>query len=235
MRKDVDHFVRNCHTCRWMKATRHAPYGTLRPLPVPAQPWQHISVDFVTGLPPSKGYGAICVFVDHLTKQRHLLPCTTTITAEGLVELFCDRIFRYHGLPETIVSDRGPQFAFRFWKHLRSCLKIDPRLSTAFHPQTDGQTERMNAGMEQHLQAYVNYLQDDWTSYLFLAEFAGNNQVSDSTMLSPFFANAGYHPRCDFELDIRVDDPEEYRAQTAAERLHQIHEVARSAMRYAEA
>jgi len=212
----------------------HAPYGTLRPLPVPARPWQHISVDFVTGLPPSKGYDAICVFVDCLTKQRHLLPCTTTITAEGLADLFCDRIFRYHELPETIVSDRGPQFASRFWKHLCACLMIDPRLSTAFHPQTDGQTERMNAVMEQHLQAYVNYLQDDWTSYLFLAEFAGNNQVSDSTTLSPFFANAGYHPRCDFELDIRVDDPEEYRAQTAAEHLHRIHEVARSEMRYAQ-
>jgi len=89
--------------------------------------------------------------------------------------------------------------------------------------------------MEQHLQAYVNYLQDDWTSYLFLAEFAGNNQVSDSTMLSPFFANAGYHPRCDFELDIRVDDPAEYQAQTAAKRLYQIHEVARSKIQYAQA
>jgi len=235
MRKDVDRFVRNCHTCRRTKATSHAPYGLLRPLPVPTQPWQHISVDFVTGLPPSKGYDAICVFVDRLTKQRHLLPCTTTITAEGLAELICDRVFRYHGLPETIVSDRGLQFASRFWKHLCSCLKIDPRLSTAFHPQTDGQTERMNAVMEQHLRAYVNYLQDDWTDYLFLAEFAGNNQVSDSTTLSPFFANLGYHPRCDFELDIRVDDPEEYRAQTAAERLHRIHEVARSEIRYVQA
>ena len=93
----------------------------------------------------------------------------------------------------------------------------------------------MNTVMEQHLRAYVNYLQDDWTDYLFLAEFARNNQVSDSTTLSPFFANLGYHPRCDFELDIRVDDPEEYRAQTAAKCLHRIHEVARSEMRYAQA
>jgi len=88
--------------------------------------------------------------------------------------------------------------------------------------------------MEQHLWAYINYLQDDWTSYLFLAEFAGNNQVSDSTTLSPFFANAGYHSRCDFELDIHVDDPEEYQAQSAAERLHRVHKVARSEMRYAQ-
>src|SRR3979411_583979 len=124
--------------------------------------------------------------------------------------------------------------ASRFWKHLCFCLKIEPRLSTAFHPQTDGQTERMNAVMEQHLRAYVNYLQDNWTDYLFLAEFAGNNQVSDTTTLSPFFANLGYHPRCDFELEIRVDNPEEREAQTAAERLELIHEVARTEMRYAQ-
>ena len=140
--------------------------------------------------------------VDRLTKLRHLIPFTTTITAEGLVDLFCDRIFRYHGLPETIVSIRGPEFASRFWRHLCSCLKIDPRLSTAFHPQTDEQTEWVNAVVEQHLRAYVTYLQDDWVDSVFLAEFAGNNQVSDTSLLLPFFANLGCHPRYDFELDI---------------------------------
>ena len=85
------------------------PYGAPRPLHVPEKPWQHLPVDFVTGLPISKGFDAICVFVDRLTKQRHLLPCHTTISVEGLAELFCDRIFRYHGLPESIVSGRGPQ------------------------------------------------------------------------------------------------------------------------------
>jgi len=235
IRKDVDRFVRNCHTCRRTKDTCHALYGVLCPLLVPTQLWQHISVNFVTGLPPSKGYDAICVFVDRLTKQRHLLPCTTTITAEGLAGLFCSGVFRYHGLLETIVSDRRPQFASRFWKHLYSCLKIDPHLSTAFHPQTDGQTEQMNAVIQQHLRAYVNYLQDNCHDYLFLAEFAGNNQVSNSTTLSPFFANLGYHPHCDFKLDIRVDDPEGHQAQTAAERLHRIYEVARSEMWYAQA
>ena len=118
------------------------------------------------------------------------------------MDLFCDRIFHYHGLPETIVSDRGPQFASRFWKHLCSCLKIEPHLSTAFHPQTDGQTERVNTVVEQHQRAYVTYLQDDCVDYLFQVEFAGNNQVSDTTSLSPFFANLGYHPHYDFELDI---------------------------------
>jgi len=153
---------------------------------------------------------------------------------EGLADLFCDRVFRYHGLPETIVSDRGPQFASRLWKHLCSCLKVDARLSTAFHPQTDGQTERVNAVVEQHLHAYVVYLQDDWADFLFLAEFAGNNQVSDTTTLSLFFANLGFHPRYDFELDIREDTADEHQAQTAAERLELIHEVVRTEMRYAQ-
>jgi len=217
MRKDVDRFVQNRHVCRRMKSTRHAPYGVLKPLSVPDRPWKHISDDFVTGLPWSKGYDAICVVVDRLTKQRHLIPCTTTIMAEELGTLFCERVFHYHGLPETIVSDRGPQFASRFWKHLCSCLKIDARLSTAFHPQTDGQTEHVNAVVEQHLRAYVAYLQDDWADFLFLAEFAGNNQVSDTTTMSPLFTNFGFHPHYDFEQDIRVDAEEERETQTAAE------------------
>ena len=234
MSKDVDCFVRNCHVCHGTKSTRHALYGVLRPLSVPESPWQHIFVDFVTGLQRSKGFDAICVVVDRLTKQRHLIPCTTTITAEGLVDLFCDSIFHYNGLPETIVSDRGPEFASRFWRHLCSCLKIDSRLSNAFQSQTDGQTERVNAVVEQHLRAYITYLQDNWVDYLFLAEFAGNNQVSDTTSLSPFFANLGYHLRYDFELDIQVDAPEEREAQTAAERLECIHEVSRVEMQYAQ-
>ena len=186
MRKDIDRFVRNCNVCRRTKAIRHAPYGVLCPLSVLDRPWQHISVDFVTGLPPSKQFDAICVVVDQLTKQRHLIPCKTTITAEELAQLFCDWVFHYHGLPKSIVSDRGPQFASRFWKHLCHSLKIEPCLSTAFHPQTDGHTERINAVVEQHLRTYVSYLQDNWVDYLFLAEFAGNNQVSKTTTVSPF-------------------------------------------------
>ena len=113
-------------------------------------------------------------------------------------------------------------------------MKIDMRLSTAFHPETDGQTERVNAIMEQHLRAYVSYLQDDWVEYLFLAEFAGNNLVSDTTTMSPFYANLGYHPKCDLQLDIRTDTRDEVQAQTAAEQLNIIHDVARSEMRYAQ-
>jgi len=113
-------------------------------------------------------------------------------------------------------------------------MKIDARLSTAFHPETDGQTERVNAIMEQHLRAYVSYMQDDWAEYLFLAEFAGNNLVSKTTTMSAFYANLGFHPKWDLELDIRTHNRNEIQAQTSAERLNIIHNVARSEMHYAQ-
>jgi len=112
-------------------------------------------------------------------------------------------------------------------------MKIDTRLSTAFHPETDGQTERVNAIMEQHLRAYVSYLQDDWAYYLFLAEFAGNNLVSETTTMSPFYANLGFHPKWNLELDIQTDNHDVIQAQTSAERLNIIHDVGRSEMCYA--
>jgi hypothetical protein len=119
-------------------------------------------IDFITSLPNSRGYDAIWVVVDRLTKMRHLILCSTTIDAEGLANLFMTHIFRLHGLPDTIVSDRGLQFASRFWKYLYHSLKIEPRLSMAFHPEMDRQTEWMNSIMEQYLRAYINYQQDNW-------------------------------------------------------------------------
>ena len=118
-------------------------------------------MDFVTGLPWSNGHNAIWVVTDRLSKQRHFVPCKDDVDAAELAELFLRHIFKLHGLPTTIISDRGPQFAAEFWKRLCDRLGIDRKLSTAFHPQTDGQTERINAVMEQYLRAHVSYLQED--------------------------------------------------------------------------
>jgi len=148
-------------------------------------------MDFVTGVPRSKDHGDIWVVVDRLTKQRRLVPCSTTVDARHLADLFLQHVFRLHGLPRTITSDRGPQFACAFWHRLCAQLGIEPRLSTAFHPQTDGQTERMNAVMEQYLRSYVKYLQDDWADWLPIAKFASNNHTSKTTTVSLFFANLG--------------------------------------------
>jgi hypothetical protein len=114
MRKDTARYVRNCQVCSRIEATTHGRHGELKPLGVPACPWADISMDFVVGLPPSEGYDAICVVVDRLTKQRHLVPCHSTIGAEGLADLFIQHVWRLHGLPASIVSYRGPQFSSRF-------------------------------------------------------------------------------------------------------------------------
>ena len=124
MRKDVERFVANCHTCRRTKPRRHASHGTLLPLPVPDRPWQDISMDFVVGLPKSKGFDAIWVVVDRLSKQRHFVPFMTTIDAQGQSTLFIDNIFRLHGLPDSIVRHRGPQFVADFWRYLCASLGI---------------------------------------------------------------------------------------------------------------
>ena len=173
--------------------------------------------------------------VDRLSKQRHFVPCKDSITAEGLAQLFLDHVFGLHGLPTAVVSGCEPRFASHFWSHLYHCLGIDPRLSKAFHPQTDGQTERINAAMGEYLRAYVNHQQDDWIPLLAVAEFVGYNQVSASTGVSPFYATASRHPRVDFELDIRVDSPEEAQAQWAAARLADIHDFLRARLLFSQA
>jgi hypothetical protein len=155
-------------------------------------------MDFITCLPVSSGHNAILVVVDRFSKMSHFIPCSDTITAKELSSLFLQNIFRLHGLPKYIVSDRGPGFTSKFWKELLKQLNVKSNLSTAFHPQTDGQTERINSVLEQYLRIYVNYQQDNWSSLLPFAEFSYNNAEQSSTKKSPFFSNYGYHPTLHF-------------------------------------
>ena len=192
-------------------------------------------MDFVTGLPESQGFDAIWVVVDRLTKMRHLVPCNTTIDSEGLAELFIKEIFRLHGLPDTIISDRGPQFASRFWRYICDRLKMERRLSTAYHPPTDGQTEIVNAAMEQYLRAFVSYQQDDWVKYLPLAEFAANNHASETTAMSPFFANYGFDPRMSLEAPRAPTNVPEIRARSITDAFAEIIPHLRSEMTHAQA
>jgi len=188
-------------------------------------------MDFVMGLPRYKDHDAIWVVVDRLTKQWHLVPCSTTVDARDLADLFLLHVFRLHGLPRTITSDRGPQFASAFWHRLCARLGIELRLSTAFHPQTEGQTERMNAVMEQYLRSYVNYLQDDWADWLPIAEFVTNNHTSETTAVSPFFANLGYDPCWQFDLSASLNNQaEDQQARSAAKALSEIHDHLRTEM-----
>lgn len=195
MRQFVKTFVSSCDTCQRNKSPRHKPYGLLQSLPIPETPWSSISMDFIVQLPPSNGFTSILVFVDRLTKMAHFAPTHDEVDAAGTVALFLDHVVRTHGLPDDIVSDRGTTFTAQFTQACMDALRVKQNLSTAFHPQTDGQTERTNATLEQYLRCFLNYQQDDWSQLLPLAEFAYNNTVHSSTNQTPFFALYGYHPR----------------------------------------
>ena len=164
-------------------------------------------MDFVTGLPVStnwKGetYDSILVIVDRLTKMVHYEPVKVTIDAPGLAEVIIDVVVRHHGLPDSIVSDWGSVFTSKFWSSLCYFLGIKRRLSTAFHPQTDGQTERQNSTMEAYFRAFVNYEQNDLARLLPMAEFAYNNVKNTSTGYTPFELNCGLHPIISYKEDI---------------------------------
>jgi hypothetical protein len=202
MTYDIRAFVKSCELCVRTKASRVAAPGFLRPLPIPFQAWEDISVDYITPLPPcergGRKYNHIAVVVCRLTKMRHFI-ATESLKAEELADLFISRVYSLHGAPQTIVSDRGTQFISEFWRELSSRLSITLHPSSAFHPETDGQTERINAILEQYLRAFMNFSQNDWVDWLPLAEFASNNATSETTGVSPFYANYGFHPRLGFE------------------------------------
>ena len=221
MRTFVNEYVRTCDTCTRNKTSRHAPYGPLQPLPIPPGPWKSVSMDFIVELPPSEGLDAIYVCVDRLTKMAHFIPTKTTITAEGTARLFYQHVWKHHGLPTDIVSDRGPQFVAKFTRQLLERLGVEGNRSTAFHPRSDGQTERVNQTLEQYLRIYCDYHQDDWAQLLPLAEFVYNNAQSASTRVSPFFANYGYHPRCTVTVATGCGNPA---AEDFADKLKAVHE-----------
>ena len=201
MWKSVKEFVTTCDIYSRSKIPKHRPYGLLRPLEIPKKPWTSISMDFIVDLPPSKGFDSIFVVVDQLTKMAHFVPCNKTVTGKETARLFIDNVYKYHGLSDDIISDRGTQFTSKFWQSLFKILQVEIKLSSAYHPQTDGQTERVNQVLEQYLRCSINYHQDNWVDLLPLAEFAYNNTIQDSTKQTPFFANSGHYPRFDqFQL-----------------------------------
>jgi hypothetical protein len=157
-------------------------------------------MDFIVELPLSNGFDAIYVCVDRFTKMAHFCPTTIQVTAEETAHLYLRHVFKHHGLPTDIVSNRGPQFTSRLMSTLLNLCNVKSNKSTAFHSQSDGQTERVNQVLEQYLRIFCDYQQDNWYQLLPLAGFAYNNAQHSATQVSPFFANYRYNPRCTIKV-----------------------------------
>lgn len=231
VRRFTRSFVTSCDLCQRTKSPRHAPYGFLQSLKVPTRPWADISHDMIVKLPLSDGYDSIWVVIDRLTKMAHFIPCYESMSSEDLADLYLLHVFRLHGLPSSITSDRGSTFASAFTRRLHELLGITTRLTTAYHPQANGQTERTNQTLETYLRSFISYQQDDWVTLLPLAEFAFNNATSDSTQKSPFFANYGYDPR--FDLVSSSGASSVPAAEAYQDRLRSIHEELRLELEHA--
>jgi hypothetical protein len=192
MKKEIAQYVAQCDTCQRMKAEHQKPAGLLQPLPVPEWKWEEIGMDFVTGLPQTqKGNDSIWVIIDRLTKVAHFIPVKTTFGGATLARIYLKEIVRLHGIPRKIVSDRGTQFTSKFWTSLQKAMGTELDFSTAYHPQIDGQTERVNKVLEDLLRACVLAFDRSWESSLPYTEFSYNNNYQASIKMSPFEALYG--------------------------------------------
>ena len=189
--RDVGKYVERCDLCQRMKNRIEELAGKLKLSEVPQKTWTHLTVDFITKLPVVAGKDTILVVCDRLLKITHFVAMTEGTSAEGLARLLRNNVWKLHGLLESVVSDRGSQFVAELTKELNRMLGIKTNLSMAFHPQTDGQTERKNQELEQYLQFFIENRQKDWPEWLVAVEFAINNQVHMATKVSPFMANYG--------------------------------------------
>jgi len=210
-----------------MKNRVEMPVGKLRPNQIPERLWQHILVDFITKLPVSKSHDSILVVCDRFSKMSHFVAMTEKTMAEGLVRLFRDNVWKLHRLPESVISDREPQFVVGLTRELNKMLGIETKLSMAYHPETNGQTERTNQELEQYLRMYVNHRQNNWSEWLVTAEFTFNNKVHTVTKMSLLQVNYGKEPKMGF--DIRKKRKNE-KAEEFAKEMKERHEEARAAL-----
>jgi hypothetical protein len=226
----VRRYVKSCDICQRVKASQQRPGGLLQPLPIPEKRWEDISMDFIVQLPKTlRGHDAIFVVVDRLTKRAHFIPTVTTANAPSVAQLFVSEIFRLHGLPRSITCDRDVRFTSKFWSSLLEILGVRINMSTAFHPQTDGQTERVNRTLEQILRTCVSYEQNDWDIHLPVVEFAYNNAKQVSTNMTPFFADLGQHPRLPDELLQVTHFDKKSNVETTTAFLQKMHDILRQA------
>ena len=187
MKREIAEFVANCDVCRRVKAEHQRPAGTLQPLAIPEWKWDKVSMDFITGFSKTKkGNNAIFVVIDRLSKVAQFLTVRESITASQPAELYISRIVSLHGVPLEINSDRGSIFTSRFWESFQNAMGTHLSFSTAFHPQSSGQVERVNQILEDMLRACVISFGMNWEKCLPFAEFAYNNSYQSSLGKAPF-------------------------------------------------
>jgi len=194
-------YIGGSELCHRIKALRHARYALNMPLPPPSCPWEGLTMDFITKFPESteSEYTGIVVIIDRVTKMATYLLCRKDIDSPALARMVFKHVICKHGVPDNLTTDRGKEFTSQIWDRVCSHHSINHWLSTLFHPQTDGQTERQSETMEQYLRAFCNYGQDNWVQLLPLAEFAYNNSILHSALMTPFWANYKYHPTMQFK------------------------------------
>ncbi|PCH36555.1 ribonuclease H-like protein, partial [Wolfiporia cocos MD-104 SS10] len=192
MDQDIKHYIQHCTKCQQAKPIRQAKSAPLNPNPTPDYNWENISVDMITGIPEVKGRNAIIVIVDMKSKDYVALPTTDKLTAEGWANILFKEILTQHGLPKKIFSDRGPQFVAQFITELYKIIGIEGNPSTAYHPQTDGQTERINQELEIYLRMFVNDNKKNWYLLLNTAAFAYKTHINSTTGFTPFYMTHGH-------------------------------------------
>ena len=206
LHQDVTSYIQTCEECQRNKASNLRSVGLLQPLEVPSQRWERISMDFITHLPRTRsGFDSLLVMVDYLTKMMVLRPTHSTATAVDTARIVMDAVVRVHGVPRVIVSDRDTRFTSSFWREVCKSMGTSLAMSSGYHPQTDGQTERANRSIEEMLRAYVGRRQDDWDQRLGMVEYAYNNSVHSSSGYTPFYLCYGRHPLSPVQLLSQVE------------------------------
>ena len=226
MRTAVESYIKSCPSCNKNKSDNHAKYGYLQKIKLPEFPWASLTMDFIVKLPPSQEpstkeiYDAVMVVVDRHTKYVTFIPFSENYNASQLAYVFLDKVVRTRGFPQEIISDRDKLFTSAYWKTINGELGVKTKLSTAYHPQTDGQTERTNRTLKTYLRNYVDYNQTNWVKLLPVAELALNNLVARATGTTPFFANYGRHANL---MDAPKTNPQSQEGLKYADDLKQTH------------